>query len=553
MAWQRQRAGWVAFGLVVALALACGTAGAQNLPLDGGLLSNQGAAETFNPSSDPLGDVDTYLSLSRADVEGQWSKDDGRNVTQKLEELRTFGSVVHVDVKLVGFDGDGNYGLKVDEADFLRYFEMVLEEHEKEAMVLNVREGTSHVLPIRRKFFFRVVKAKKELNEDVSSRIRSWLLTSGKDAEASVRHTVPVSIVDDVIGKDYRDSDLSQVHTIYLLNPKRVIAPPRKKPEAGSPTAAGASGGDPAKAGKDNDALPNFREGGKDTGNPHDKWTAGVEPEDEPEVLSYEYDPTEKQDRPDSDADKAGKTLGRERRPCGSTMWAGQQRYMWIDLTAGPLLYGPHTSGEGLVSEFSIPRLDNFMVDSEEGHGGHHFAYIQEFLAEVVSLVGKTADLLIEPSLHHFPVPLAKVHFFLLLYMYIYTYVYTYIYECMYVCIYVCMYTHTQTHTYTHTHTHTRTQTLRLHLVHITNEAGIKTQYADEHGFIAGMPHVPAWNTIKDQLGHRGGNVVVQGQNIMYNRSVVQMNECKLCLAAYAAALRRCVSRISFGGSFASH
>jgi hypothetical protein len=56
-------------------------------------------------------------------------------------------------------------------------------------------------------------------------------------------------------------------------------------------------------------------------------------------------------------------------------MWAGQQRYMWIDLTAGPLLYGPHTSGEGLVSEFSIPRLDNYQVDKDEGHDGHHFAF----------------------------------------------------------------------------------------------------------------------------------------------------------------------------------
>jgi len=42
-------------------------------------------------------------------------------------------------------------------------------------------------------------------------------------------------------------------------------------------------------------------------------------------------------------------------------------------------------------------------VDNDDG-SGHHFAFIQEFLAEVVALVGKTADLLIEPSLHHFPV-----------------------------------------------------------------------------------------------------------------------------------------------------
>ncbi len=51
-------------------------------------------------------------------------------------DIVSFNSVLHVDVKLVGFDGDGNYGLKVDEADFLRYFETVLEEHEKVCFML---------------------------------------------------------------------------------------------------------------------------------------------------------------------------------------------------------------------------------------------------------------------------------------------------------------------------------------------------------------------------------------------------------------------------------
>jgi hypothetical protein len=101
---------------------------AQELPLDG---SQATAALSFNPASDPLGDTDTYKLLQQADIEGQWSKDDGRNATEKMMDIVSFNSVLHVDVKLVGFDGDGNYGLKVDEADFLRYFETVLEEHEK--------------------------------------------------------------------------------------------------------------------------------------------------------------------------------------------------------------------------------------------------------------------------------------------------------------------------------------------------------------------------------------------------------------------------------------
>lgn len=103
-------------------------AGCQELPLDGNQAT---AALSFNPAADPFGNVDTYKLLQQADIEGQWSKDDGRNATEKMEELLSFSSVLHVDIKLVGFEGDGSYGLKVDEADFLRYFETVLEEHEK--------------------------------------------------------------------------------------------------------------------------------------------------------------------------------------------------------------------------------------------------------------------------------------------------------------------------------------------------------------------------------------------------------------------------------------
>jgi hypothetical protein len=116
---------WVAAAVLVCLVA---LAGCQELPLDGNQAT---AALSFNPSSDPFGNVDTYKMLQKADIEGQWSKDDGRNATEKMEELLKFSSVLHIDVKLVGFDGDGNYDLKVDEADFLRYFETVLEEHEK--------------------------------------------------------------------------------------------------------------------------------------------------------------------------------------------------------------------------------------------------------------------------------------------------------------------------------------------------------------------------------------------------------------------------------------
>ena len=58
---------------------------------------------------------------------------------------------------------------------------------------------------------------------------------------------------------------------------------------------------------------------------------------------------------------------------------------------------------------------------------------------------------------------------------------------------------------------------------------------------------MPAWNAIKEALGQRGVNIAMQGQELLYNRSVVQMSECRFCLAAYAAALRSHTSTVLRG------
>lgn len=81
----------------------------------------------------------------------------------------------------------------------------------------------------------------------------------------------------------------------------------------------------------------------------------------------------------------AGSPIGfEEYHPCPTVLWAAKdRRYAWIDLTAGPISYGvfafsvwntsadnvpegPHTSGNGLVSDFSIPNLENFKLEDED-------------------------------------------------------------------------------------------------------------------------------------------------------------------------------------------
>jgi hypothetical protein len=168
----------------------------------------------------------------------------------------------------------------------------------QEAMVLNSKVGTSNRLPLSRKFFFRVMKAPKGLSDSISNRVRSWLMDGrkyaaskdqGREDTAETGSAVPISIIDDLIRKDYMESEMSQTHTIYLLNPKRVkmsdVSSEKDKPKED----AGAQ-------------KPVFKE--KEDGS---------ERPAEDLVLKYWYTTSKKEDQ-----DK-GFT-------CGTTMWAGTER-----------------------------------------------------------------------------------------------------------------------------------------------------------------------------------------------------------------------------------
>jgi hypothetical protein len=181
----------------------------------------------------------------------------------------------------------------------------------QEAMVLNSKVGTSNRLPLSRKFFFRVMKAPKGLSESVSNRIKSWLMDGkksaasqdqGRDETAETGSAVPISIIDDLIRKDYMESEMTQTHTIYLLNPKRV-----KMSDVV---------GDKDKAKDDSGAQkPVFKE-----------QEEGSERPAEDRVLKYWYTTSKKEDQ-----DK-GFT-------CGTTMWAGTERLDTVYFVCGSLAF----------------------------------------------------------------------------------------------------------------------------------------------------------------------------------------------------------------------
>ena len=72
---------------------------------------------------------------------------------------------------------------------------------------------------------------------------------------------------------------------------------------------------------------------------------------------------------------------------CLGTLWAGKKRYMWVDLSAGPVEYGPASSGEGYVKGEMLPLASSYGVGQEN-----------TFAADLASLVWSAAQMLLVPS-----------------------------------------------------------------------------------------------------------------------------------------------------------
>lgn len=75
---------------------------------------------------------------------------------------------------------------------------------------------------------------------------------------------------------------------------------------------------------------------------------------------------------------------------CLGTLWTGKDRYLWVDLTAGPVDYGPALSGEGLLPRGEFHPLAAL-------HRGPKSQ--KAFMADIASLVWSAARVLLRPAL----------------------------------------------------------------------------------------------------------------------------------------------------------
>lgn len=91
---------------------------------------------------------------------------------------------------------------------------------------------------------------------------------------------------------------------------------------------------------------------------------------------------------------------------CAVVNWVGTSRYAWIDVSAGPVMYGPRTSGNGVVTEFTVPRLERTVgqqtlrINTVPSH---------QVVADIASAADRASKTLYFPPLYRVPVPFKKV------------------------------------------------------------------------------------------------------------------------------------------------
>lgn len=330
-----------------------------------------------DPELDPRAKLDPFLNITNEDLRKRWSHSEEELgsvlpltyethvLSSRLAALNTFSETTYVDVRLAGFEGDGEHEIKLEDADVQRLFDAIpLEESQH---VLHPSRGDGHELPVRRRFLYRVSSAAKALASKVHSQVVANIGADG---------SVPLHVVDDIVRDDYIRQRNTHT-TIYLLNPRlpRRVA---SADEANAIATAMGTQGAGKSAGAQKVRAPNNRTWG--------------------EAIKYRY--MDHGPNASSAGGAGGPSAASEEAKggCGTTRWIGRERYMWIDLSAGPVTYGPASAGDGVVTTHTLPSVSRLARQfSDRVELSRHLA------VELAALTITSGRLLLAPPLVRLP------------------------------------------------------------------------------------------------------------------------------------------------------
>lgn len=287
--------------------------------------------------------------MTERKLAADWSYGAEESLEDKLYALEDVDLRTGVTIRLVGFTGKHGYSAQVDSLMLLRYLEAFnIEDHINVLYPPSSPVGDDPVDPLafavprdphRLRLVNKFVFHVEHAHAGLATKI-SESIQSRIDSEES--YSVDFPFVDQHISSDYASKPTTD-YVIYLLNP----TPP-------------------------------------DNGD-----------------VQYTYRPLSNKHRESGwspDYEHSGTTT-----PCETVMFIGEgsSRYLWIDLTAGPVSYGPTTYGEGLVTEWTIPRITTYFGPSSMYRSGA--SATEALAASLASLSRKSVDHLMTPPLHFRP------------------------------------------------------------------------------------------------------------------------------------------------------
>ena len=292
-----------------------------------------------------------------------------------MAAIRELVDATYVDVRLVGFGGEGNLGVEISEAELQRLLDAapaIAAPH-----VVHPAPGEPHALPIRRRFVRAVTRAPAPLAASISDAISEAVHASGL--------AVPVAAVDALVREDYLRRSTSHV-TLYVLNP----VPPRRRASASEMSQHDLMQHDLMESHAATEARPGGGDGGGGdaAAAPEQPWQAS-----QPWWLTMQYHYVDGEGREGGGA--GGPDGGGGAGGCPLTKWIGSERYAWIDLSAGPVAYGGATSAEGVVTDHSMPRV---AARGRQAGAAQRTRAARELAVEIAALVhASTRELLAPP------------------------------------------------------------------------------------------------------------------------------------------------------------
>lgn len=265
-------------------------------------------------------------------------------------DMESFDMTVFVDVKLVGFDGSGNARAVMDAKTLRGHLDTLRTQHLRQA-VLHPGKSGRRELRVRHDVVYRVSHASRHLSTQISDLVRTGVIEQH-------RTMLPVAELEELLSPAFHSSALSA--TFFVLNP--TLAESEDSQDRSHDQ----------KEDVDDDMLEAMYGDVDVIADAADAAAAANEPPLHKRRYWWIPDPATS---------------------CPTTVGVATARYAWVDVTAGPLVYGPRTSGDGVVTDESIPRL----VSPKDG------SIVGGFVPRIAAFVHQSTLELMTPAMHRFP------------------------------------------------------------------------------------------------------------------------------------------------------